>query len=158
MDYSGFTWMFKSPGAKITVEDVRQTLIDLGSQRVRGWDLVVKQYSNQAELAGPMNVKSMARVYTIRDSALPTSIAILMHKSKRVHSLLIPDHFRLPQADRFSSENSRPEAHRIGGGARFNLHSRRHTFLVRSDNEEQFAYQRNIPQSRNEKSSKHDVL
>lgn len=84
MEYSGYTWLFKSPGSKTSLDDVKQTLEDLGGQKMEAWDLVLKEFSNQAELIGQMNLKSLTRLFTVNDSSLSSHIAILLGRSKRV--------------------------------------------------------------------------
>lgn len=34
MDYSGYTWLFKSPGNKVTADEVRQALVVLAVRRL----------------------------------------------------------------------------------------------------------------------------
>lgn len=158
MDYSGYTWLFKSPGNKITIDEVRQALVDLGSQKVGGWDLTLKQYSNQTELVGQADMKSLARVYTINDSVLPSHIAILMHKNKRVAVRLTSVDFRIPQDHRIPTENSRSEASRLYRSTRLQLSTRRHPGVIRSDHQEQRHHQRDHLANRTAQSSLHDQL
>jgi hypothetical protein len=86
MNYSGYTWLFKSPGSKISSDEVRQTLDDLGAQKQGIWNFMIKDFTNEAEIFGQMDLKTMTRVFTINDSNLSSHIAILMNKSTRVDS------------------------------------------------------------------------
>lgn len=83
MNYTGYTWLFKSPGSKISSDEVRQTLDDLGAQKQGDWNFLIKDFTNEAEIFG-QDLKPMTHVFTINDNNLSSHIAILMNKATRV--------------------------------------------------------------------------
>ena len=84
MNYSGFTWLFKSPGSKVSAEEIRQVLDDLGAQKQGSWTFGIKDFTNEAEMFGQIDLKTMTRVFTVNDSQLSSHIAILQSKGARV--------------------------------------------------------------------------